>query len=232
MESLGRHSSVADIYQVIQSAAQLRKLALQFPGRSVYGKLIGRVYRWKRVHKLGTVEMAFTEHQLYTLAKLKSSREAVRAVDEHEDEEDEDEEQFDHAASEQDDAQETDRQQQLPPSKRRAQPHLHASAAVAPSDPAVGYSAADSSSISRPRLTGSSCSTPARRAIIRDVIGEVLPALLLQQKALMRTAIDTMRFTSAEDTSDSDGTHASAYGCPTVRLCSVSYCEWKPRTHS
>ena len=81
MKSLGKDSSVVEIYNAVTSISQLRKLALRFPGRSIYAKLVSRIYRWKRVHKLPSVEKAFEQHQQFTLDKILSSMGAIQCED-------------------------------------------------------------------------------------------------------------------------------------------------------
>ena len=183
MESLRKTSSVVDIYRAVTSIAELRKLALRFPGRSVYAKLVGRVYRWKRVRKLQSVEEAFVAHQQYTLDKLEESMPC--------EDNDEAEDEFPDSNAEENEV--------SPLPKRRAMIRRYAPASS--SSPSV-HARYGASSISR-------------RNIIRDVIGEVLPALLQQQKSLVSSAISSMRAASTDEASDTDDTHirALSYGC-------------------
>ena len=201
---------MVDIYHAVTSISQLRKLALRFPGRSVYAKLMSRIYRWKRVHKLPSVEMAFEEHQQYSLDKIVSSMGARQCEDEDDD--------VAVYTSGHHSGQETEKCQLSPSSKRLALAHRATEPLYCPTAPSTTTTTTTHrpypfQQLHRPQLSSkplaaqSSASTSAHHTIIRDVIGEVLPALLQQQKALIGSAFSSMR--SSADIDDT----AMAYGC-------------------
>ena len=195
-----------------------RKLALCYPGRSVYAKLVCRIYRWKRVHKLPSVEKAFEAHQNYTLNKISSS-----LIAEQNGCEDEDDDVAIDARDSTRGREKEDCRLSLSP-KRLTVARRPVQAVYSPTTPsAAAATATDKERTSplrrvnrsllpsQPITTLSGASASARHALVRDVIEEVLPALLQQQKALIGSAFCSMR-SSADDIDDSDDT-TMIYGC-------------------
>ena len=78
MESLVADSAEGDIYEAVTSLTQLRELSRHLPGRSVYAKLVSRVYSWKETHSVPSVDSVFEQHKQYTLSKLRRKREGGR----------------------------------------------------------------------------------------------------------------------------------------------------------
>ena len=57
---------------------QLRELSRRFHGKSVYAKLVSRVYNWKETLVVFSVDTAFQQHKEYTLSKIRGKRDCSR----------------------------------------------------------------------------------------------------------------------------------------------------------
>ena len=197
------HSSEWDIYQAVTSLTELRELSRRFPGRSVYAKLVSRVYNWKETHSLSDVNTAFEQHKEYTLSKIRRKRDgrrrpagngeqpAARDVDAQQS-----------GAEREDAAEEKKREGDVDLSAPHVRQHTHASHPHRPP--------------TRSRAKPVSRTAP-RQAIVREVLKEVLPALLQQQQALMGSALNAMGSSVAVDTGEDSALSFGCRNCDTLQ---------------
>ena len=199
MDSLLIDSSEWDIYQAVSALTELRELSRRFPGRSVYAKLVSRVYNWKETHSVPSVDTAFEQHKAYTLNKIRRKRDGHRAPS--------DNVEVEQSGDCDVDAQQGNAERDGGAEEKKREDEVDSSAAQVPKRTHASHPARPP-----PRLRAAPASRAApRRAIVREVIKEVLPALLLQQQALMGSAFSAMGSSAAVDSNGEDG--ALSYGC-------------------